>query len=179
MLPRASVSPHARRAFSQSIVFRDNAKKPEQQTKNAAGKPQKAPGRKIPSPMSAIAKTIKEYASKTTDQYVTYGVTEKLFATCSAQAEYTIPQASRGEEAMKLPSGEDLGVGTGWWYEELGLAPTFSTWSQVTFLHMYLLTVRLRAMPSHDSFLNYSRHLFDHFSHDAERRMDVLHQITL
>lgn len=63
-------------------------------------------------------------------------------------------------------------------YTELGLLPTFSTWSQVTFLHMYLLTVRLRALPSHDSVQTYSRHLIDHFSHNAEHRMDVLHDIS-
>ena len=61
---------------------------------------------------------------------------------------------------------------------ELGLAPTFSTWSQVTFLHMYLLTVRLRALPSHESLQTYSRHLIDHFSHNAEERMDILHGLT-
>lgn len=60
---------------------------------------------------------------------------------------------------------------------ELGLLPTFSTWSQVTFLHMYLLTVRLRALPARESVQTYSRHLIDHFSHNAEHRMDVLHDM--
>ena len=43
---------------------------------------------------------------------------------------------------------------------------------------MYLLMVRLRALPSHDSLQTYSRHLIDHFSHSAEHRMDVLHGLT-
>lgn len=43
---------------------------------------------------------------------------------------------------------------------------------------MYLLTVRLRALPSHESFQTHSRHLVDHFSHSAEQRMDVLHGLT-
>lgn len=43
---------------------------------------------------------------------------------------------------------------------------------------MYLLTVRLRALPSHESLQTYSRHLIDHFSHNAEHRMDVLHGLT-
>ena len=42
---------------------------------------------------------------------------------------------------------------------------------------MYLLTVRLRALPTRDSVQTYSRHLIDHFSHNAEHRMDVLHDI--
>lgn len=61
---------------------------------------------------------------------------------------------------------------------DLGLTPTFATWSQVTFLHMYLLTARLRALPSHESVQTYSRHLIDHFSHNAEQRMDILHGLT-
>lgn len=62
-------------------------------------------------------------------------------------------------------------------FKELGLLPTFSTWSQVTFLHMYLLTVRLRALPTRESIQTYSRHLIDHFSHNAEHRMDVMHDL--
>lgn len=42
---------------------------------------------------------------------------------------------------------------------------------------MYLLTVRLRALPTRDSVQTYSRHLIDHFSHNAEHRMDVLHDL--
>jgi cytochrome b pre-mRNA-processing protein 3 len=42
---------------------------------------------------------------------------------------------------------------------------------------MYLLTVRLRALPNRESFQTYSRHLIDHFSHNAEHRMDDLHDI--
>lgn len=43
---------------------------------------------------------------------------------------------------------------------------------------MYLLTARLRALPSHESLQTYSQHLIDHFSHNAEHRMDVLHGLT-
>ncbi|KAF7594285.1 Protein cbp3, mitochondrial [Aspergillus hancockii] len=113
------------------------------------------------------------------ETYVAYGMTQKLFEACSGQADYSIPQVSqKGAQVPKNEAGEDLGVGEGWWYEDLGLTPTFSTWSQITFLHMYLLTVRLRALPSYESFQTYSRHLIDHFSHNAEHRMDVLHGFT-
>ena len=43
---------------------------------------------------------------------------------------------------------------------------------------MYLLTVRIRSFPSNESVQEYSRNLVDHFSHEAERRMDVMHGIT-
>lgn len=134
------------------------------------------------------------------ETYVSYGFTQKLYEACSSQADYKIPQLSqKGAEVPKTEGGEELGVGEGWWYKgklgskmifyvsgiltlsnpvvELELLPTFSTWSQVTFLHMYLLTVRLRALPSAESVRTHSRHLFDHFSHNAEQRMAVLHNI--
>ncbi|CAG8399255.1 unnamed protein product [Penicillium salamii] len=112
------------------------------------------------------------------ETYVAYGMTQKLFESCSTQADYKILQASqKGVEVPKTEAGEDLGVGESWWYTELGLKPTFATWSQVTLLHMYLLTVRLRALPYRDSVTTYSRHLIDHFSHEAEHRMDVYHDL--
>lgn len=129
--------------------------------------------------VSKIAQSVQSHASKTTETYIAYGATRSLFQACSQQADYNIPQVLKGEEAPTLPTGEELGVGDGWWYDELKLPPTFSTWSQVTFLHMYLLIVRFRAMPSHDSFRIYAQHLFDHFSHDAESRMTILHGMTM
>jgi hypothetical protein len=55
--------------------------------------------------------------------YVSYGMTQKLFEACSAQADYQIPQAAKkGEDVPKTAGGEDLGVGSGWWYEGLSFA---------------------------------------------------------
>lgn len=130
-------------------------------------------------PASRLARSLALNPGSTAETYVAYGITQKLFEACSSQADYRIPQASqKGVQVPKIETGEDLGIGQGWWYEDLGLLPTFSTWSQVTFLHMYLLTVRLRALPSRESLRTYSRHLIDHFSHNAEYRMDVLHGLT-
>ncbi|OJJ50451.1 hypothetical protein ASPZODRAFT_11322 [Penicilliopsis zonata CBS 506.65] len=128
---------------------------------------------------SQLAKSILPRPGTAAETYVAYGFTQKLFEACSSQADYSIPDASGNRDKIpKNEAGEDIGVGDGWWYKDLGLIPTFSTWSQVTFLHMYLLTVRLRALPSHESVQTYSRHLIDHFSHNAEHRMDVLHGFT-
>ncbi|KAJ5187193.1 hypothetical protein N7449_010187 [Penicillium cf. viridicatum] len=130
------------------------------------------------SKVSDLAKDFSRRPGNAAETYVAYGMTQKLFEACSSQADYKIPQASqKGAEVPKTEAGEDLGVGEGWWYKELGLLPTFSTWSQVTFLHMYLLTVRLRALPHRDSVTTYSRHLIDHFSHEAEHRMDTYHDL--
>ncbi|RAL15026.1 uncharacterized protein BO97DRAFT_403661 [Aspergillus homomorphus CBS 101889] len=127
---------------------------------------------------SQLAQAIASRPGTPAETYVAYGMTQKLFEACSSQAEYTIPQLNhKGGQVPKTDAGEDLGVGEGWWYEELGLLPTFSTWSQVTFLHMYLLTARLRALPP-ERFQTYSQHLIDHFSHNAEQRMDLLHGLS-
>jgi hypothetical protein len=57
--------------------------------------------------------------SGATEIYVSYGMTQRLFEACSAQANYKIPQTSQNVEIPRAPSGEDLGVGEGWWYESM------------------------------------------------------------
>lgn len=61
---------------------------------------------------------------------------------------------------------------------ELGLSPTFNTWAQITFLHMYLLTVRIRSFPPEYAPI-WHQHLLDHFFFVAEDRMARLHGINL
>ena len=119
---------------------------------------------------------------RTADTYITYGLTEALFKTCSLEADYSIPEEQRqglltGTGPVKTASGEDLGQpeGNSWWHQEIGLEPTFSTWSQVTYLHMYLLIVRLRGLDDQASFQNYQRYLLEHFSHAAEDKMLIFH----
>jgi len=58
-----------------------------------------------------------------TEPYVAYGATEDLFRTCSKAGDYTIPAVSEGQEPVKTAKGEDLGVGTGWWYDGMALIP--------------------------------------------------------
>src|SRR5437762_127994 len=61
--------------------------------------------------------------------------------------------------------------------QELNLPPTFSTWSQITILHIHLLTTRLRLFPP-THFPTYLQHLLDHFFHDAENRMLMNHNVS-
>ena len=119
---------------------------------------------------------------RTADTYITYGLTEALFKKCALEADYSIPENQRqgllsGDGPVKTASGEDLGQpeGKSWWFEEIGLQPTFSTWSQVTYLHMYLLTVRLRGLDDQATLQNYQRYLLEHFSHAAEDKMLIFH----
>jgi cytochrome b pre-mRNA-processing protein 3 len=137
-----------------------------------------------------LAKSLRSRAKGTTETYITYGLTQTMFKTCSKQASYFIPEDQRtailtGRGPPKTASGEDLGVPdvdtavpSNWWFNDIGMDPTFSTWSQVTYLHMYLLTVRLRALDSQTSFQNYQRYLLEHFSHAAEDKMLILHGMS-
>ncbi|KAL6717049.1 Serine carboxypeptidase 3 [Lecanora helva] len=116
--------------------------------------------------------------SSVTETYIAYGACEKLIKECARQADYTIPQAREKDvEIPRTKDGEDLGVGTGWWFETLNLTPTFMTWAQITFLHMYLLTVRLRMFPPAHA-PTWHQHLLDHFFYTAEERMVTTHNMA-
>ncbi|EER36473.1 CBP3 protein [Histoplasma capsulatum H143] len=187
-----SACPVGRRGAVSSRLASTSASAPATSISTSTLPPKKSSNRKLlrdlknepvnspSSPISHIANSLQSRASRTTETYTAFGATKKMFEACQLQADYKIPQASQpGGVVPKTAHGEDLGVGEGAWYKELGLLPTFSTWSQITFLHMYLLTVRLRALPSPESFRTYSQHLLDNFSHNAEHRMTIYHGMTM
>jgi len=140
---------------------------------------------------------LRKLAPSFTETYVAYGACEKLVKECARQADYTIPQAhEKNVDVPKTKDGEDLGVGTGWWFESwsstapslasissltsraaLKLTPTFNTWAQITFLHMYLLTVRLRQFPPAHA-PTWHQHLLDHFFYIAEDKMVTTHNMA-
>lgn len=69
-------------------------------------------------PGLSIAKELRKRASSVTETYVAYGVCENLVKECARQADYTIPQAhEKNVDVPKTKGGEDLGVGTGWWFD--------------------------------------------------------------
>ncbi|KAI9679675.1 MAG: Protein cbp3, mitochondrial [Trizodia sp. TS-e1964] len=120
-----------------------------------------------------VAQAVRRHASSTTEPYIAYGATDMLYKECARQAPYSFPP---DRPRTKTPAGEDLGVGEGYWYHTLNLKPTFSTWAQITMLHMYMLLVRLRCFPPAQA-PPWQQHLVDHFFHDAEARMATLHGI--
>ena len=69
-------------------------------------------------PIETLAKRLRKKAPSVTETYVAYGACEKLVQECARQADYTIPQArEKNIDIPKSKDGEDLGVGTGWWFE--------------------------------------------------------------
>jgi cytochrome b pre-mRNA-processing protein 3 len=75
-------------------------------------------GPKAQTPVSIKAAAgLKKVAGRATETYTAYGSTELLYKECAVQADYSIPQAGKDEqETPKTESGEDLGVGSGWWH---------------------------------------------------------------
>lgn len=105
-------------------------KKDDQSSPTAEFPPQSSPKEEsataafLEHPTRSIAKELRKRASSTTETYIAYGVCEKLAKECARQADYTIPQAhDKNAEVPKTKDGEDLGVGTGWWYESKHASP--------------------------------------------------------
>ncbi|KAI9796637.1 MAG: Protein cbp3, mitochondrial [Piccolia ochrophora] len=127
-----------------------------------------------PSPTAGLAQSLRARATSRTGTYAAYAVTEILYKQCATQAEYTMPERGTAE---KTASGAEIGIGQGWWYDSLHLTPTFNTWAQITALHMYLLTARLRCLPR-TTVGPWQQHLLDHFFADAEARMVERHNMV-
>lgn len=89
-----------------------------QKTPDSPAHTKKTPQRVESSPTDKLAKAVRQRASAVTETYVAYGACESLVKECAAKADYSIPQlGEKGVEIPKTKDGEDLGVGTGWWYE--------------------------------------------------------------
>ncbi|KAM5541907.1 hypothetical protein V8D89_004636 [Ganoderma adspersum] len=71
-----------------------------------------------------------------------------------------------------VPRSDDERV---FWNEECHLPPTFQSWFTITNLHVWLLTVRLRALPAPLG-TNYVQGLIDHFFLDIEDRVRTILQ---
>lgn len=89
-----------------------------QKTPDSPAHTKKTPQRVESSPTHKLAKAVRQRASAVTETYVAYGACESLVKECAAKADYSIPQSrEKGVEIPKTKDGEDVGVGTGWWYE--------------------------------------------------------------
>ncbi|EAQ89149.1 hypothetical protein CHGG_05768 [Chaetomium globosum CBS 148.51] len=122
---------------------------------------------------------VRESLSAGKSNYFIYGATEALYKACAAQADYTIEAADRKAGTLKTTEeGEEIGTSkAGTWHNDLDLLPTFSTWAQVTMLHMYLLVVRFRCLePAAQQ--AWQSQLVNHFFYQAEAKMEDVHELT-
>ncbi|KAL9031431.1 MAG: hypothetical protein Q9196_000534 [Gyalolechia fulgens] len=172
--PRRPISVSA--SFSATEAVPHISPTPAPSSKTQPPIPQPDEYKSLP-PTNKLAAEIRKRAPFIAETYIAYGICEKLVKECASQADYTIPQRHEKNGVIpKTADGEDLGVGTGWWYESLGMTPTFNNWAQITFLHMYILTVRLRAFPA-SAAPSWHQHLLDHFFYIAEDRMVREHNV--
>ncbi|KAI1743932.1 hypothetical protein F4680DRAFT_444625 [Xylaria scruposa] len=127
---------------------------------------------------SGILGSIRNTIQKSSEPYRVVAATKEIYDACSKAAPYKIdPIAIKAGTIPKTPEGEDIGEGKGMWHDDFKLPPTFSTWSQVTMLHMYLVFARLRNL-DRDAARAWQAQLVDHFFFDAEERMDLGHGIS-
>ncbi|KAL7627028.1 Serine carboxypeptidase 3 [Parahypoxylon ruwenzoriense] len=136
------------------------------------------PRQPAPGVIQSARETIGKLFRKSAEPYRVVQATEDIYKTCAREALYTISHADmKAGTIPKTAEGEDLGEGKTMWHEEFKLPPTFSTWSQITMLHMYLIFARLRNL-ERESARSWQRQLVDHFFFDAEEKMDLMHGIS-
>ncbi|EFY98862.2 hypothetical protein MANI_026923 [Metarhizium anisopliae] len=115
------------------------------------------------------------------ESYRVLGASEKLYKICAQPADYHISEEARNNDQVeRLEDGEELGTpidAGNVWHKTFGLQPSFSTWSHVTMLHLYLLQARVRCF-ERDTFRNWQQQLVDHFFFDCEKKMHLDHNIT-
>ncbi|ORY69702.1 ubiquinol-cytochrome C chaperone-domain-containing protein [Pseudomassariella vexata] len=129
-----------------------------------------------------VPQSVKDLAGKalqsTAQPYLVLRTTETVYKACASEAAYTIAETDkRNGTVQKTDEGEEIGKGDTMWHSDFNLLPTFSTWSQVTMLHMYLILARIRNL-DRDTAKQWQQQLVDHFFFDAEERMDVVHGIS-
>ncbi|KAI9853031.1 MAG: hypothetical protein M1838_002810 [Thelocarpon superellum] len=186
---RLPLSTRRHLSLSSSRGFADVDKRTARTSADVAPPPAKVPMWKESDSMTArspttettqrLARELRKRAGRTTETYVAYGVTERMYRECARQADYSMPAVEKGQERSggtvpKTDAGVEVGVGESWWYRDLGLSPTFNTWAQITMLHLYLLATRFRCFPRAQA-PAWQQHLLDHFFYDAEERMVTKH----
>lgn len=78
--------------------------------------------------------------------------------------------------AQAAQDAKSVNTANKFWYDASGLPPTFQTWFQITQLHLWMLMVRMRALPK-DVGHHYQQQMTNHFFNDAEARLRVVYQI--
>ncbi|KAM4060240.1 ubiquinol-cytochrome C chaperone domain-containing protein [Hirsutella rhossiliensis] len=115
------------------------------------------------------------------ESYRVLGASERLYKVCSRAADYHITEEARKkDEVERLEDGEELGRPAdknNVWHKTFQLHPSFSTWSHVTMLHLYLLNARARCF-EREAYRSWQQQLVDHFFFECEKKMHLDHNIT-
>jgi cytochrome b pre-mRNA-processing protein 3 len=164
-MARAAAAPHAAsRAFPSSSLL-------QPATKPAVARPFSSTSRRA----------LLGFGGGIVDSYRVVGATDRLFKLCAAPANYYITQEERKKDMVtRLEDGEEVGHAAeegNVWHKTFGFQPTFSTWSHVTMLHIYLLNTRIRCF-ERDEYRRWQQQLIDHFFFECEKKMHVEHALS-
>lgn len=116
--------------------------------------------------MTRFANGLRKLLGRKQIYYSAFQPSMDLYVQSAAQA----AQADEKSQPRKTSSA------TTFWYQESGLPPTFQTWFQITQLHLWMIMVRMRALPK-DVGHHYQQQMTNHFFNDAEARLRVVYQI--
>ncbi|WYZ40425.1 hypothetical protein EsH8_IV_000766 [Colletotrichum jinshuiense] len=126
----------------------------------------------------AIKSGMMAAAPKTMAASLTTSRLEALYKVCSSPALYNISDQDRAKDIVRMTTeGEEVGDPVGPWLQLLDLQPSFSSWSQATMLHMYLILARMRCL-DRESSRNLQHQFIDQFFFDCERMMHLNHGMT-
>ncbi|UKZ51980.1 hypothetical protein TrVGV298_005747 [Trichoderma virens] len=130
---------------------------------------------------SSTRKILGGLGSSIGESYRVLGASERLFKACAKAADYRITEEERKNDLVeRLDDGEEIGRALedgNIWHTAFKLPPTFSTWSHVTMLHLYLINARIRCL-ERDEYRNWQQQLIDHFFFECEKKMHIDHNIT-
>ncbi|TDZ36379.1 Protein CBP3 [Colletotrichum spinosum] len=117
-------------------------------------------------------------APKTMAASLTTSRLEALYEVCAKPALYKISEQERAKDMVQMTEdGEEVGESKGPWLDILDLPPSFSSWSQTTMLHMYIVLARLRCL-ERDAAQALQHQFIDQFFFDCERMMHLNHGMT-
>ncbi|KAI3577198.1 thiolase-like protein [Fusarium oxysporum f. sp. albedinis] len=114
------------------------------------------------------------------EPYRVLGATEQLFKASAKAADYHITEKERKDDqslASQHVSQQPQRIRPMLTFTAFKLPPTFSTWSHVTMLHLYLINTRIRCF-DREGFQNWQHQLTDHFFFECEKKMHIDHHIT-
>ncbi|KAH7328548.1 thiolase-like protein [Stachybotrys elegans] len=124
---------------------------------------------------------LKGFGTSIASSYRLLGASEQLYKVCAKPANYKITADARKNDTVeRREDGEEVGEpldASNVWHKTFKLMPTFSTWSHVTMLHLYLLNARIRCL-ERDEYRNWQQQLVDHFFFECEKKMHIDHNIN-
>ncbi|KAI0631907.1 hypothetical protein C8Q77DRAFT_1130053 [Trametes polyzona] len=158
---------HARSLTSQTPSSAGPSSPPPTETSSSSSTPSTSERQPPPPPQTWLSQTIRQSPAA-----------KKAFLSLAGLLGYGSAKQYAGRRAYNMyselciPRPDDEAA---FWKDECHLPPTFQSWFTVTNLHVWMLTVRLRALPAPQG-VHFVQGLIDHFFIDVEDRVRAVLQ---